>query len=513
MKTSLREKLSRRKRRLERRIDKRSGCVDNSGIKGTPVRYELAEKQQAISSGGIGMMMHVVKQVELRKHINSRVPVFKLYLPYDETDHVLNIAFNTLCGGTCLDHMEQRRTDEAFLDALGARRIPDPTTAGDFCRRFGYEEIQRAMKAINCSRQMVWKQQPGSFFDRATIDADGAMVETGGEKKSGIGMNHEKKWGYHPLVVSLAETREVLYLANRSGNRPSHEDAAFYLDLAIGECRKAGFRSIRLRGDTDFSQTVHLDGWHEQEVEFIFGFDAKPNLEAIAENIAENRWKTLKRRSRTSANPRATRENVKQQIVEANGYKDLVLYRESIAEFDYRPCACRRAYRMIVVRKEIECRQGQQRLFEEDQVRYFFYITNVPADQLATADVVGSANERCDQENLISQLRASHCLTAPLDTLESNWAYMVFASLAWNLKQWSGLLVRVQGNQSHRAKQEQMRQRIVRMEFATFLNALMFIPAQVIRTARQVVFRLLTWRPSVDWLFMLHDHIARPMRC
>lgn len=147
--------------------------------------------------------------------------------------------------------MEQRRTDEAFLDALGARRIPDPTTAGDFCRRFGYEEIQRVMKVINRSRQMVWRQQPESFFDRATVDVDGAMVETGGEKKSGIGMNYEKKWGYHPLVVSLAETREVLYLANRSGNRPSHEDAAFYLDLAIGECRKAGFRSIRLRGERD----------------------------------------------------------------------------------------------------------------------------------------------------------------------------------------------------------------------------------------------------------------------
>ena len=181
------------------------------------------------------------------------------------------------------------------------------------------------------------------------------MVETSGEKKDGIGINHKGQWGYHPLIVSLAETKELLYVQNRSGNRPSHENAAFYFDLAI--------------------------------------------------------------------------------------------------------------------------------------------------------------NQRCDKENTIAQLVACHALSAPLDNLQSNWAYMVFASLAWTLKQWSGMLVRVTGPPSHRSKQKQVRQSVVRMEFATYLNSLMLIPAQVIRSARQAVFRLLTYRPSVDCLLMLHDHITRPLRC
>ncbi len=186
--------------------------------------------------------MQLIDAIDLRKHINRAIPTFKLYMPYDEADHVFNIALNLLAGGTCLDHLELRRTDEAYLNALGAQRIPDPTTAGDFCRRFNELKILNLMQGINRARQTVWKQQPAEFFDRAIIEADGTMVETSGQRKEGIGMNYKKQWGYHPVVVTLANTREVLYIANRSGNRPSHEGAAFYFDMAVKQCRDAGFK-------------------------------------------------------------------------------------------------------------------------------------------------------------------------------------------------------------------------------------------------------------------------------
>ena len=514
MNDRLRKQLAQRKRRLQKRIDKHRG-FDDSRIRCGTVNYELSEKQHAVQCGGLGMIMQLVKQLDLRRHINQLAPVFKLYAPYDETDHMLNIAFNLLAGGTCLDHLELRRNDEAYLDALGVSRIPDPTTAGDFCRRFNDGQILMVMAAINRARQTVWRQQPDSFFDCATIEADGHMIETSGEKKNGMGINHKNQWGYHPLIVSLAETKELLYVHNRSGGRPSHENAAFYFDLAINDCRKAGFRKIRLRGDTDFSQTRYLDGWDDDGVEFIFGYDASPGLVAKAEELPKNAWKKLDRSSpsRDSDQSRARRDNVKQQIVIAKEYKNLKLVRESFAEFDYRPAACKRPYRMVVVRKEIECSQGQQRLFEDDHVRYFFYISNADQQELTSPKVIASANQRCDQENTIAQLVACHALSAPLDNLQSNWAYMVFASLAWTLKQWSGMLVRVTGPPSHRSKQKQVRHSVIRMEFATYLNSLMLIPAQVIRSARQAVFRLLTYRPSVDCLLMLHDHIARPLRC
>ncbi|MEQ1907095.1 MAG: IS1380 family transposase [Pirellulaceae bacterium] len=511
MNTKLRKQLRQRKQKLDQRIDKSTGFSE-SRIRGGKVKYELSDRQQAVASGGLGMILQMVSELKLRQQINRAVPIFKFYAPYDETDHILNIALNLLSGGTCLDHLEYRRTDEAYLDALGSRRIPDPTTAGDFCRRFSDVQILQVMQAFNRVRQTVWRQQPDSFFDQATIEADGTMVETRAEKKDGIGINHQGQWGYHPLIVSLAETQEVLYLQNRSGNRPSHENAAFFFDLAIEQCRKAGFRKIVLRGDTDFSQTEFLDRWNDDRVEFVFGYDATPNLQEKANSLDKNQWKTLSRDASESSQPRSRREKFKEQIVVDNNYKNLVLVKESYAEFAYQPTKCSRPYRMVVVRKEIECSRGQLRLFDDDQVRYFFYITNARAKDLPTREVIRGANQRCNQENTISQLKASHCLTAPLSDLTSNWAYMVFASLAWTLKQWSGLMVRVQGNPNQRAKPGHLRNWVIRMEFATFLNSLILIPAQVLRSSRQTIFRLLSYRPTLENLLLIHQHIALPLR-
>jgi hypothetical protein len=75
-----------------------------------------------------------------------------------------------------LQDIELRRQDEVYLDALGAQRIPDPTTAGDFCRRFGAAEIEAPQAAINETRGRVWRAQPAQFFDEAVIDADGTLT-------------------------------------------------------------------------------------------------------------------------------------------------------------------------------------------------------------------------------------------------------------------------------------------------------------------------------------------------
>jgi hypothetical protein len=248
-------------------------------ISASNIQYEIADRTRAISAGGIGAIHQVVKRLGLDKAINEQLNLFKIYLPYSESDHVLNIAYNLLVGGTCLEHLELRRNDEVYLDALGAQRIPDPTTAGDFCRRFHWLHVLQLMEIFNETRVKVWRQQPASFFDEAVIDADGTMVETYGECKEGMDINYKGQWGYHPLVLSLANTGEPLFVVNRSGNRPSHEHAAYYFDLAIEQCRRAGFVTIRLRGDTDFTQTEHLDRWDEAGVQFAFGIDAMANLE------------------------------------------------------------------------------------------------------------------------------------------------------------------------------------------------------------------------------------------
>jgi hypothetical protein len=506
----LRRKLIRRKRRMEKRLDKTKLGTECPVLSASNIHYESDDRTQAVAAGGIGMIHQMVKRLELDAAINRGLNLFKIYLPYSESDHVLNIAYNLLAGGRCLEHLELRRNDEAYLNALGARRIPDPTTEGDFCRRFEVPHIHSLMETFNATRIKVWQQQPASFFEEALLDADGTMVETYGECKEGMDINYKGQWGYHPLIISLANTAEPLYIVNRSGNRPSHEDAAIYLDRSIRLCRKAGFRKITLRGDTDFSQTEHLDRWDADGVGFVFGLDAMPNLYKIVESLPETAWKRLKRRPRyaVKTQPRQRPKNIKEEIVKAREFDNIRLVGEYVAEFSYRPGNCRKNYRVIVVWKDLEVSRGQLKLFDDSKC--FFYITN---DWTSTQEqIVFRANDRCDQENLIEQHKNGvHALTAPLDDLTSNWAYMVMASLAWSLKAWAALLVPVHARWKERHEAE--KKTLLRMDFLTFCNAMIAIPAQIIRTAGKIIYRFLGWNSWQPVFFRLVEQLRKPLRC
>jgi hypothetical protein len=315
-------------------------------------------------------------------------------------------------------------------------------------------------------------------------------------------------WGYHPLVLSLAETGEVLSLVNRSGSRPSHEGAAEQVDRYVWLCVKAGFDWIVLRGDTDFSQTEHLDRWDGvPNARFVFGYNAMSNLREIAEDLPASAWQPLRRppRYEVKTHRRRRPENVKDGIVREREFDVLRLESEEVAEFDYRPTACQKTYRMVVVRKHISREKGEQELWPE--IRYFFYITNERT--WTPAEVVFEANDRCDQENLLAQLHGGvRALQAPVNTLESNWAWMVMAALAWTLKVWWALMLpETPGRWQERYQQEKCR--VLGMEFKTFVNTFVLIPCQVIRKARQVVLRILGWNPNLSILFRLLSRLRQ----
>jgi hypothetical protein len=490
---TIRRRLDARKRRILRRIENQPGVERHQPMMAASnIHYQISDRTRAIAPGGLGAIHLMARKLGLVHDIDEGLHLLKRHMPYHESDHVLNIAYNLLAGGSRLEHLEVRRNDEVYLDALGAIRIPDPTTAGDFCRRFAEADVERLMDIFNDVRLRAWKEQPAAFFDEAFIDADGTMAPSDGWCKQGVDISHGGVWGYHPLLVSLANTAEPLYLVNRSGNRPSHEHADVYLDKAAALCHRAGFRKITFRGDTDFSQTRHLDRWDTAAIRFIFGIDAMANLKGLAERLPDLEYGELERPPRYTIKtvPRRARERHREQVVRRRQFDTLKPVGEEVAEFEYRPVACEKSYRVVVLRKKLVVEKGQLWLFKPD--RFFFYITN---DRTTPAsEIVLLANDRCDQENLIAQLKGGvKALAMPVDSLVSNWAYMVMAGLAWSLKAWSALVLPERGRWAEKYRAE--KRSLLRMEFSTFCVALIQVPCQVVRTSRRIVYRLLAWNP------------------
>lgn len=491
--------LRKRKRRIERRLDpNRTWSVQNEPMMtARNIHYEMADKARGINCGGIGAIHMMVNKLGLREEIDDNLHLLKVHLPYHESDHVLNLAYNALLAGVRLQDIELRRNDEAFLDALGTQRIPDPTTSGDFTRRFAQGDIITLMDAINATRQKVWSMQGDDFLEEAFIDVDGTIAGTLGECKGGMALSYKGVWGYAPLGVSLANTNEVLFLVNRPGNAVSHDGCVPWIDSAIELVRPHADR-ITLRGDTDFMLSGELDRWDDVGIGFIFGMDAHKKAVGLAEALADEAWTPLERLPRYEIATRARRkpERVKEGIVRFRGYENKKLVGESVAEIEYRPQKCEKSYRLIVVRKNISVQKGDKVLF--DEIRYFFYITN--RREYAADQIVSLANGRCNQENVIEQLKNGvNAMRMPVDDLLSNWAYMVMTALAWNLKAWFGLLM-----PDRRRGAE-----IVRMEFRRFLHSLILVPAQIVRAGRRIIFRILAYN---DWMKDLFASWER-LRC
>jgi hypothetical protein len=325
---------------------------------------------------------------------------------------------------------------------------------------------------------------------------DGTIAGTYGECKAGIGLSYKGIWGYAPLIVSLANTKEVLYLLNRPGQAASHSGSVEWIDRAADLVAPVA-ETVTIRGDTDFTHTAHLDRWDQAGRQFILGMDAHPKVVTLAEGLPASAWQRLERLPKYEilTEPRQKAFRHKEQIVIEKEFRNQILVGEDIAEIEYQPLKCSRKYRLVIVRKNISVQKGEPALL--DEVRYFFYITNRkgPAEK-----IVGLANGRCDQENVIEQLKNGvNAMRMPVNDLLSNWAYMVMAALAWNLKSWYGLLMpnRERGLE------------LVKMEFRRFLNAIMMIPCQIVRTARRVIYRVLGYNGWLADFFATWERLQR----
>lgn len=465
--------------------DQRTLFPNHEGPVVRPSRYrvERSGDDRVTPLGGVGLAASLVRRLHLSREIDARVHVLRRHLPYRESDHVLAHALNLFSGGECLEDMAALQTSGAVCRMLGACRLPDPTTGGDFLRRFDDESLRGLDAAIDAAQQRVWKKRFGKRKQRrVTVDIDSTLCPVYGNTKEGADFNYKGAWSYHPLVVSIDGTNEVLRIVNRPGNAHSVEGAASVV-ASVAPMLKERFHEVVLRGDNAFACQEVMQVCEEHRMRFALVCKAHDNLVNLANGVEETEWKPFRTRSARARRARAKStgyrkrrrpRNLRRATVKRRGKRNLELVKQWVAELPYSPTGCDVQYRLVIRRQLISETDPQGHLFEK--WRYRFCLTNL--DDCSADDVVDLTYERCDQENVIEQLKNGVSgLGMPTASAIANAAFLRCARLAANLKSWLALLV--------------LPAETIRWQWKRFRLAFVYVAVEVIRHARQVILRIL----------------------
>jgi hypothetical protein len=465
------------------------------------LHLEVAERSTVTPYGGLALAAAFLRRFRVAQAIDERVHLLKLHLPFHESDHVLAQALNLYVGGECLEDQAALQHDPGVLRLLGACRLPDPTTAGDFLRRFEEHRNPAALSglraAIDAVQEAVWAKRARPRRRRrqgewAVVDLDGHTKELCGLQKEGADFDHKGRWSYNVLLVSLAGVGECLAVRNRPGNVRSSDGAAPLLEQTLPRVTQH-FRHVLVRADSDFDRRDVREACEAAGVYFAFVAREASNRLAWAEGIPESAWKPFRpraereqeqRRQRAGFVPRRKKRNRRRQRARERGYTDLALVRQWVTEIPWTPPGSERTYRMVLRRQRIEQSEGQERLFEF--YRYRYVVTNLPSSWSA-AEVIDATYERCDQENAIEQMGSGVALwRMPVAEFAGNAAWLEIGRLAWNLGKWIAQLV--------------LPAEVVRWEWKRYRKAFVYLAAEVIHRSRQ---RWLRFSPAHRFLSTL----------
>jgi hypothetical protein len=464
---------------------------------------EVDERSEVTPYGGLAIATAFLRRFKVAECIDRHVQVFLLHLPYYESDHVLAQALNLYAGGTCIEDVANLQHSEAVRRILGAPRIPDPTTAGDFLRRFHEKEHQLPglRRAVDEVQVAVWRRSRRGRDQRgevwSIVDVDGHVKPLYGVQKEGADF-YKSIWCYQPLIVSLAGTGECLAIRNRPGSVRSSDGTAGVLDQVLPRVRERGGQML-VRGDSDFDRSDVRAACDRAGAYFAFVGREFPDRPKLVETIPEAAWKPFRtrahrerveRRKQPSYVSRRKKRNRRRQRARARNFTEKQLVKQWVTEValtdtDGKP------YRLVIRRQLIEHREGQRMLF--DEYRYRYIVTSLPA-AVSTRDVVDLTYERCDQENVIEQLGSGLAAwRMPVAEFDGNSAWLEIARLAWNLGKWIALLA--------------LPAEVVRWEWKRFRQAFVYVAAQVIRRSRQIVLRFSAAHRWHDLLVAAHQQL------
>jgi hypothetical protein len=434
--------------------------------------------------GGLVLAQQFVRRFGVAQRLDEALVLFKRHAPYHESDHVLALAYTLYADGTCLEDQAALQGSEAVRRLVGGCRIPDPTTAGDFLRRFRtVQDIEQLSAVIDEVQEAVWSKLSRKVHRRrkkhefALVDLDGHIKPLYGVQKEGADFSYDGRWSYQPLVVSLGGSGECLKVVNQPGSARSSDAAAKALKEVLPRVLRH-FGNALVRGDSDFDRCDIFNAAIDEGAYFAIGARVYPNRAALVEAIAEKNWKPFfpraEREERGRPSRRVYTRNWRRQKAAERGYRRLHTVKQWLSEIDYQPHGLEAPCRMIVRRVLIEETDGQGALFTH--FRYRLVLTNLPRSYTAR-EVIDLTYQRCDQENVIEQFGQGIAgWRMPVAEFRGNSAWLQIARLAWNLGKWIAQIA--------------LPREVVRWEWKRFRRHFVYIAAKVLKMGRRLVVRL-----------------------
>ena len=460
-----------------RREDLRSHGDDRREMRHPKLTVSV-EPSDVTAYGGLALAARLSASLKLPQAIDRDIELLRRHSPFHESDHVLTHVYNLFVGGDNIEDIADLQHSEAVRRLLGAERLPDPTTAGDFLRRFAQADIDALDRVTDEMHRRVWSRRYGrKKQELGLLDIDSHVHHVYGTQKEGADFTYKGGFGYHPLILSLAATQECLRLINRPGNIASADGAAAQID-GVAPLLNSRFERVIVRGDSAFARQDIYQACQRQGFHFAMVSPNQRNFEALADAIPERSWRVFEPHAESAAgqrcaNRRKRRKNLRRAKARERGKRDIKLEKQWMAEIAYTPTRSETTYRLIIRRQRIE-ESSQGRLFE--LWRYRYAITNLPRTY-STAQVLRLTYGRCDQENIIEQLQSGvAAMRMPTGTLLANAALLACARIAHNLKSWLAMLA--------------LPEEVMRWEWKRFRKAFVFVAARVVRKARQTLVRI-----------------------
>ncbi len=367
---------------------------------GHTVRLEVT-REPLTTHTGLSLFYAMAESLEIPAILDECVHVKQRERGYPESEHILALSANAFMGGDYLEDLEAFREDVAIRKAIGRRDIPDPTTAGDFCRRFTLGHILQMNRAYAKILGNVYAHRPP--VTSWTIDVDAKVHEVYGEKKQGAARSYNGVYSLQSLYAFVHETDELIHAELGSGNtHPGDKGAAFLRRLK----RKIpqSVTSFHLRSDSALYNRKVVQFCEDEGWTFSITADQTGPLMGLVYDIPDASWQQDPQDSTIS-----------------------------YSEVRHQPVGWRQSYRYLVRREQKRNKTGQAVLFESQVYTYYVVVTNRTED---VREIMEMHDKRGSSEKRIDQFSNEFLFHLPMGAFMANWVYLLCAQLAYNISLW-----------------------------------------------------------------------------